>query len=511
MWGLNSSGYHLTNIAINTANVLLVFLVFYLLFQKINYAFIGSLFFSIHPCHVEAVSWISGRTDLLAALFLLTAAFFFILFLYKKKATIYLLTTFFFLLALLSKENSILFPLITLGLVFIIPYRTSLPFIDKEAAVKEVNLSKKWNFPHHKHTLLLTLPFWVLDFGYILIHNHFSGVQDVVQNFSFKDISVITRTIGAYTKIILTPFFPTPYFSMHHFDQNHLHYFLFFIFAMAILVFMWIYRDKYKFSLYTLLFLIFLLPVLDPEIVPSYPKIVIRFAYIPSVFAGIFFLDTVNFFKNRQLKNILIALLIFIGIIWSIETYLFQEYFKDQHHHYNDSTGLTSFYPEDCSLLLPLALMNAQQGNYNKALALVNQALEVNDQDPWLDVSEMGRLLKANLLIINGDRASGKTLAEKIIKETHKDEMKYFGYMILAKYHEKKGDLPEALEMLEKAESIGSTADLYFRKSLIYGKMGNYPLALRYIELAINLNPVQKKYKEFKKFLQSRSPGPAPK
>jgi len=511
MWGLNSSGYHLTNIAINTANVLLVFLVFYLLFQKINYAFIGSLFFSIHPCHVEAVSWISGRTDLLAALFLLTAALFFILFLYKKKATIYLLTTFFFLLALLSKENSVLFPLFALGLAFTVPNPTAVPEKVNTSNGNNSNPSFRWNLSHCKRALILTLPLWLLDFGYILIHNHFSGVQHVVKDFSFNDIYVIAKTIGAYTKIILTPFFPAPHFSMHHFDQNNLEYFLYFVLAVGVVVLMWIYKDKYKFSFYTLLFFIFLLPVLDPEIVPSSPQIAIRFAYIPSLFAGFFFLDTVKIFRNNQMRNSFIVLLVLTGIIWSIQTCLHQRFFKDQQHYYDDSTGLTSFYPEDSSLLLPLALMNAQQGNYNKALALVNQALEVNDQDPWLDVSEMGRLLKANLLIINGDRPSGKTLAEKIIKETHKDEMKYFGYMILAKYHEKKGDLPEALEMLEKAESIGSTADLYFRKSLIYGKMGNYPLALRYIELAINLNPVQKKYKEFNKFLQSRSPGPAPK
>ncbi len=79
--GLDPSGYHMTNIILNTLNALLVFFIFFTAFQKIEYAFFVSLFFSIHPSHVEAVSWISGRTDLLGAFFILAAILSFILFL----------------------------------------------------------------------------------------------------------------------------------------------------------------------------------------------------------------------------------------------------------------------------------------------------------------------------------------------------------------------------------------------------------------------------------------------
>ncbi|UCH93286.1 MAG: hypothetical protein JSV88_23820, partial [Candidatus Aminicenantes bacterium] len=92
LWGLKPSGFHLFNILINTFNALLIFLVLYILINKIHYAFLGSLFFSIHPSHVEAVSWISGRTDLLAAFFILLAILFFILFLKKRTVLFYVLT-----------------------------------------------------------------------------------------------------------------------------------------------------------------------------------------------------------------------------------------------------------------------------------------------------------------------------------------------------------------------------------------------------------------------------------
>lgn len=480
VWGLNASGYHLFNVLINAFNALLIFLIFYIVSKKILFSFFVSLFFSIHPSHVEAASWISGRTDLLGAFFILAAILFFILFLKKKNGLFYAFAALFFLLALLSKENSVLFPLLAAGLIFII-------------SAGETDKTGK-RMKHILKKCLVTLPFWVMDLIYIVLHNRFSGIQDVLANFSLKDIFVVFKTIGAYFKTILLPFFPTPYFSMHQFDRSHLEYLVYFGLALVVLVLLVVKRDKYKYSLYSLLFFIFLLPVLDPEIVPSYPKIVIRFAYIPAVWAGVFFIETFKLFTSKQLKKVFVALFTLISFIWVFESYSFQGYFKDQYSHYNDVGGLTRHYPEDCSLLLPWALITAQNGDYNKALAVVNRALEVNHKDRWLDVSEMGGLLKANLLVVTGEGDSGKALAESIMGKTRKDEMKYFGHLILSKYHEKKGELSEALRKLERAKEIGETADLYFRTALIYGKMGDYNQALQVLRKARALNPGAQNY-----------------
>jgi tetratricopeptide (TPR) repeat protein len=481
LWGINPSGYHLSNILLNAFNALLIFLIFYVLSKKILLSFLVSLFFSLHPSHVEAVSWISGRTDLLGAFFIFIALLFFILFLKRTrgKAAFYAITAFFFILALLAKENSVLFPLLAVGLIIIISIGDS--------EKKKKGILKK---------CLVTLPFWVIDLAYIVIHNRFSGVGDVLVDFSLKDTFVVFKTIGAYTRTILFPFFPTPYFSMHRFDRDHLEYLAYFIIALAVLVLLVVKREKYKYSIYSLLFFIFLLPVLDPEIVPSYPKIVIRFAYIPAVFAGVFFIETLGFFKNKNLKAVYMGLLGLIAVIWAFESYTFQGYFKDQTSHYDDVKGLTRSYPEDCSLLLPLALIKAQEGDYYKALDVVNRALEVNQKDRWLDVSEMGGLLKANLLVATGKGEEGRVLAETIMRKTRKDEMKYFGYLILSKYHEKKGDFPFALRLLAKAKEIGETADVYFQTALIYAKMDDYNKALQVLRKAMALNPAVNRYRE---------------
>lgn len=76
-WGLDASFMHLENVVIHTVNVILVFC----LAAKVSVMvgglpalpFVSSLLFALHPVNTEAVSWIAGRTDPLAASFILTS------------------------------------------------------------------------------------------------------------------------------------------------------------------------------------------------------------------------------------------------------------------------------------------------------------------------------------------------------------------------------------------------------------------------------------------------------
>jgi hypothetical protein len=490
IWGLNPAGFHLTNIILNGLNALLVFFIFYEITRNWLYALPTSLFFSFHPCHVEAASWISGRTDLLAAFFLLSALMLFLLYQRHKRLYLYILTILFFLMALLSKENGVLFPLVAMAVIF------ARPLIRENNTNKTGSLS--FSYPFKPRALLITIPFWALDIGYILLHNHFSGVQNVLSRFSFKDIFIIMKTIGAYTRTILLPFIPTPHFSMNAFDSSHLPFLAYFLLAIFILVWMVIKRHAYRYSLFSLLFFIFLLPVIDPEIVPSYPKIVIRFAYIPSIFAGIFFVESIALLKQIRIRRIATGFLILIAVIWMAQSIAFQRYYKDELSHYN---GLLPFYPNDGSLVLPMALIKAGQGKTNESLQLVNHALKINDNDPWLDNYQMAGLLKANLLVITGNSEEGKELVETILAQSPKNEMVYFGHLILATYHQKKNQFIPALEMLKKAREAGETADLFYRLAVGHAYIKEYSQAIDYLEKAKQMNPELPKYKQLKTYL----------
>ena len=60
--------YHLTSVILHSINTILAFL-FLGLFFKTETALLGAALFAVHPIHVEAVTWISGRGYLVTALF----------------------------------------------------------------------------------------------------------------------------------------------------------------------------------------------------------------------------------------------------------------------------------------------------------------------------------------------------------------------------------------------------------------------------------------------------------
>jgi len=70
-WGLNAFGYHLTNLALHMANVLLAYAVLVWVLRRPDMALLGAAWFAVHPVQVEAVTWVSGRRDVLYGFFAL--------------------------------------------------------------------------------------------------------------------------------------------------------------------------------------------------------------------------------------------------------------------------------------------------------------------------------------------------------------------------------------------------------------------------------------------------------
>ena len=71
LWGLAPVGYHLTNVWLHALNAALVLLLFRLIPRTRPAAFPAAILFACHPLQTNAAAYISGRTDLLAALFVL--------------------------------------------------------------------------------------------------------------------------------------------------------------------------------------------------------------------------------------------------------------------------------------------------------------------------------------------------------------------------------------------------------------------------------------------------------
>jgi hypothetical protein len=72
LYGLNPAGHHFSNMVFHTIVTLLVYQLFLYLFSSTPWiALVGAVLFALHPIHTHSVSYIMGRTDILAAFFYL--------------------------------------------------------------------------------------------------------------------------------------------------------------------------------------------------------------------------------------------------------------------------------------------------------------------------------------------------------------------------------------------------------------------------------------------------------
>lgn len=130
-WGLNPLGYHLTNIVFHAINTFLVFILSVRLMEsagpqtaspgqnpsRAGYSLLitgvtSALLFGLHPLHVESVTWISARKDLLSTFFIILSVLAYLGYAERKKAALnYAASLLFFTLALMSKPIAVTLPL----------------------------------------------------------------------------------------------------------------------------------------------------------------------------------------------------------------------------------------------------------------------------------------------------------------------------------------------------------------------------------------------------------------
>ena len=133
IWEEKVWGYHLTNVTIHLAVVLILYFGVIRVFGNHRAALLASLLFAIHPIHTESVAWLTSRTDPIASIFILLSFGFFHGYLKTKTQTTgskdslshlkslhlkwwgygcYWVSLFLFFLALLAKEMAITLPLL---------------------------------------------------------------------------------------------------------------------------------------------------------------------------------------------------------------------------------------------------------------------------------------------------------------------------------------------------------------------------------------------------------------
>lgn len=110
VWGLQESIMHFENVLLHAANTVLVFLISVRIFRRYRMddrllPFVAALLFALHPINTESVNWISGRTDLMGGVFLLSSLLVEIIALEKKRPVLAFPAALLFLCGCLSKDT----------------------------------------------------------------------------------------------------------------------------------------------------------------------------------------------------------------------------------------------------------------------------------------------------------------------------------------------------------------------------------------------------------------------
>ena len=455
LWGGSPWGFHLTNILLHTANTLLLYLLLKRFRPEGPLPWTASLLFLLHPAHGENIAWISGRTDLLAFLFLALSLLFRLEYEERKRGLS--ISLLFFTLALLSKEAALLF----LPLLFLL-------------------------FPSKglKNRLLLLLPYLSLLPLYLFLHQKAASTLALNRGLLWADIPLALRSAGAYVRILLFPNLPAPYFPMGELTVHPLLYTLSGLCGISLILLIIRFRREFPLTFPGLSLLLFLLPSLLPRFLPTWPPIAPRFAYLASPLAALFFTELALWAFKRGLRIPAFLLLLFLIFSWGTLLRLHLPFFRD------DDTYIRTMslrYPDEESFLFQLSFKEAQRGDLRKALLLVDKGLALSPSSPWVDYSRKGRTLRANILILLGREAEGEQEVERLLRATPSPEEGYSLHLLRAILLERRGDGEGALEELTLAGRLGKTPELLLRTARLQKRVGRGEESLRSLEEALNL------------------------
>lgn len=111
LFGQSPSGPHLVNAIIHACAVALLFTFLLLTTRRLWPSTVVAALFAVHPLHVESVAWVSGRKDVLSALFWFAALLAYRRYVKGPTVIRYAIVALFFALAFMSKPVAVALPL----------------------------------------------------------------------------------------------------------------------------------------------------------------------------------------------------------------------------------------------------------------------------------------------------------------------------------------------------------------------------------------------------------------
>ena len=499
LWGLNPFGYHATNVLLHLGNTLLVFLLVLRLTGHLLPALVASLLFGVHPLHVESVTWVSGRRDVLSILFFLGSLLCYLRYQENRRSRFYILSFVAFVLALLAKPMTVTLPFI----MFLCDYLSE----------------RAWT----TRTMLEKVPFLimsaVISVVTILTHQsprgpyalYISALGDNLLIACWGLVFYLGKTLAP---VQLSAFYPYP-------AEINLHLPTFFsppILLIALTGGVWVSRRYTRKVIFgSLFFLLTLLPVMN--IIPfGGVAAADRFIYLPSI--GLFYLAGLAFqrmyaWKVRWEKAKRVSLTLFLGLtvfalgaltwqrsdVWQDSETLWLsviELYPEVPHAHNNlgntylkrgnlNEAITEYKkvillkPMDALAHNNLGAAYLRKGNLDAAIAEFKKAITLNPKDA-LAHNNLG-----NTYLRKGQLNAATTEYKKAITLNPKDALAHNN---LGNAYLRKGNLDAAIAEYQKAILLNATDALpHYNLGIAYESKGKLDEAIAAYNRVIVLNP----------------------
>jgi hypothetical protein len=193
-FGLQTLGWHLTNITLHLVVIALAFALLRRLAVSRPIAGAIALIFAVHPVHSESVAWISGAPDLLLGAGLLGSLWFVILLQERRTPLRWTLAILLYAVALGAKEIAILYPLIVVATLY------------------------RRDSTHSSRSILITaVPFVVVAISYLITRQTILGtVQQYPEDAASLGQAILTAPaiFAFYFRQTLVPFWLGPSYPL---------------------------------------------------------------------------------------------------------------------------------------------------------------------------------------------------------------------------------------------------------------------------------------------------------
>jgi tetratricopeptide (TPR) repeat protein len=214
LYGMSPRGFHFTNTVLNAGMCALVFVFLLAVFGNAALALIASLLFAAFPTHTENVSWVAGRTDLIAGFFMLLSLAGYAAWRRRGRWWRFALSILAFVAALLGKEFALVLPPLVLVLE-----TGSFPRLGRKGDRDGV---------HAARLALVSLAFFGVAAMFFVLRRAVLGAS--VLNFEpfargvFQTAALALSILARYVYQLLFPFFlnaesefpvPSTFFDIH--------------------------------------------------------------------------------------------------------------------------------------------------------------------------------------------------------------------------------------------------------------------------------------------------------